>query len=89
MTREKASVIIGNIPIEGDNCYTIAEYQEAKAMAIQALEQQPKIGYWITSGEYYTGAYESINYVNCSCCHVDSLEEGNYCPNCGAKMEEL
>lgn len=39
MTREKASVIIGNIPIEGDDCYTIAEYQEAKAMAIKALEQ--------------------------------------------------
>ena len=39
MTREEASVIIGNIPIEGDDCYTIAEYQEAKAMAIKALEQ--------------------------------------------------
>lgn len=45
MTNEEASVIIGNIPIEGDDCYTIAEYQEAKAMAIKALnkalEQQP------------------------------------------------
>jgi len=39
MTTEEASVIIGNIPIEGDDCYTIAEYQEAKAMAIKALEQ--------------------------------------------------
>lgn len=39
MTIEKASVIIGNIPIEGDDCYTIAEYQEAKTMAINALEQ--------------------------------------------------
>lgn len=41
MTAEEASVIIGNIPIEGDDCYTIAEYQEAKARAIQALEAQP------------------------------------------------
>jgi len=39
MTTEEASVIIGIIPIEGDDCYTIAEYQEAKAMAIKALEQ--------------------------------------------------
>ena len=41
MTNKDASIIIGNIPIEGDDCYTIAEYQEAKARAIQALEQQP------------------------------------------------
>ena len=41
MTNKDVSIIIGNIPIEGDDCYTIAEYQEAKARAIQALEQQP------------------------------------------------
>lgn len=40
MTREETAVIIGNIPInEGDDCYTIAEYQEAKAMAIKELNQ--------------------------------------------------
>jgi SOS response regulatory protein OraA/RecX len=40
MTREDATIIVGNIPInEGDDCYTIAEYQEAKAMAIKALKQ--------------------------------------------------
>ena len=32
--------------------------------------------------------FESIDYVKCSCCNEDSLEEGTYCPNCGAKMEE-
>lgn len=42
MTVEKAQTIIGNIPINPnvlDNCYSIAEYQEAKTMAIEALEQ--------------------------------------------------
>ena len=57
-------------------------------MAIKALEQEPrKKGHWIMTNDYFTGAYESIDYVECSCCHADSLEEGNYCPNCGAKME--
>lgn len=38
MTLEEAAVIIGNIPInEGDVCYSIAEYQEAKTIAVQAL----------------------------------------------------
>ena len=41
MTNEKASVIIGNIPVYGDECYSIAEYQDAKTMAIKALEQEP------------------------------------------------
>ena len=37
MTREEAIIILGNIPINSDECYSIAEYQEAKTMAIEAL----------------------------------------------------
>ena len=43
MTNEEASVIIGNIPIIGDGCYSIPEYQQAKAMAIQSLEAWDKV----------------------------------------------
>lgn len=50
--------------------------------------QEPKKGNWIMTGDYFTGAYESIDYVKCSCCGEESLEEGNYCPNCGADMRE-
>ena len=40
MTRKDAAIIVGNIPIDkGDDCYTIAEYQQAKAMAIRELNQ--------------------------------------------------
>lgn len=49
---------------------------------------QPKTGHWIMTHDYFTGAYESIDYVKCSCCGEDSLEAGDYCPNCGAKMVE-
>ena len=55
--------------------------------AIKALEKEPKTGHWIATGAYFTGAYNSIDYVECSCCGYESLEEGNYCPLCGAKME--
>lgn len=43
MTKEKAQIVIGNIPIKPevlDDCYDITEYQEAKAMAIEALAQE-------------------------------------------------
>lgn len=75
MTREKAIVILGNIPIDGkDKCYSIAEYQEAKTMAIDALKQElcedaisrqavlEQINCWIGSGEYrYTNATDYLN----------------------------
>jgi len=38
MTNKEAQTIIGNLPIYGDDCYSITEYQEAKAIAIKALE---------------------------------------------------
>lgn len=40
MKENEASVLIGNISVNGkDGCYSIAEYQEAKTVAVQALEE--------------------------------------------------
>lgn len=49
--------------------------------------QEPKTGHWIMTSDYLTTAYGSMDYVKCSCCGEDSLEEGDFCPNCGARME--
>lgn len=46
-------------------------------------------GHWIMTNNYLTAAYETIDYVKCSCCGEESLEEGDYCPNCGAEMQEV
>ena len=49
MTLEEASIIIGNIPIPlvilgtHDKCYSLTEYQNAKAMAIKSLEAWEKM----------------------------------------------
>ena len=43
MTNDEASIIVGNIPINGDECYSISEYQQAKAKAIKALETVERI----------------------------------------------
>lgn len=72
----------------GSGSYIHLEVLEDFSTAIKALEQEPKTGHWIATGAYYTGAYDSIDYVECSCCHYESLEEGDFCPNCGAKMVE-
>lgn len=54
---------------------------EALNMAIKALEQQPKRGYWLEAKE------EDPCWYRCSeCGRLYDLDE-NYCPNCGARME--
>ena len=55
---------------------------------LSPVTPQPKIGHWIMTGDYHASAFGNIEYVKCSCCREYSLEEGNYCSNCGAKMQE-
>lgn len=73
-----------------------AEYKKVKegrasvSMMRKAIRNSAplQIGHWIPTGAYYTGAYGNIDYVECSCCHYESLEEGYFCPNCGANMDD-
>ena len=61
-------------------CRALKEYQRLKA--------DRKVGHWVRTNDYVTCAYGTLDYYECSCCGEDSLEEGDYCPNCGAKMIE-
>ena len=74
-----------------------AQHEEAKRMAIKALEQEPKTGHWIHHKEKM---YECTEHWECSRCHRTTMTypfcvDGNdynamyYCPKCGAKMEEV
>jgi len=49
-------------------------------MAIKALEQEPKTGYWIDNKA-------RTNLCNCSECGALSKAYTKYCHNCGAKMQ--
>jgi len=84
MNREEAAIIIGNLTVVADECYTIPEYQQAKAMAINALstsEIPNKCGKWIRHIQWEISMYE------CSECGAWTDDNSNFCPNCGAKME--
>lgn len=75
---------------EKDECFKLADEIRHEWQSTKDLPpvNPTKTGHWITTSEYYTGAYGNIDYVECSCCHEYSLEDGNFCPNCGAKMFE-
>ena len=57
---------------------------EAFDMAIKALEQQSKIGWWIDI--QYFKADDTYYRPKCPFCGIEPKEYSNYCPNCGAKM---
>ena len=53
---------------------------------VQSVSPQPKMGRWI-----YTGDYITDGMLKCSECGFehDVSERFSYCPNCGAKMQEV
>lgn len=77
--------------------YTEEEECLAIDMSIQALEQEPNIGHWISHREHCemnnlrpSGLGSYFWCSNCDC-GIDVREwhrnNYNYCPNCGARME--
>ena len=85
MTNEEAIKIIDKGLDIGNQMpfLTVDQMNEAKQKAIKALSEQ-RTGHW--KEEYIGGAYEV-----CSECHFRITKVYimfNYCPNCGAKMEE-
>lgn len=78
MTKEEALEILDTIP-------TIHEQVDALEMAIEALENQ-KTGHWIERE-----IEDTMRWKECSECHSEypNMSGLKYCPNCGAKMEEL
>lgn len=52
---------------------------------IPASDVQPvKRGRWIDTGDWVG---EDLYIFRCSACNERSLEAGNFCPNCGARMD--
>lgn len=89
MTYEETIIIIGNIPIIGDDCYTIAQYQEAKTKGVEALSKQiPKPPHFQGDG-YWDGKLVYDTWI-CPSCDTDyevGTDAHNYCPNCGQAID--
>lgn len=78
MLREEAIKYIRNILKGREDKRGKTEIDVALEMSIEALKQQTKTAYWITTPCWYS------NY--CSHCNCKSENRTNYCPDCGYKM---
>ena len=87
MTREEAIAILRKHHMwtgEPEEIIDVRQENEAVYMAIKALEQEPETGHWTHDGSRWK------NRFICSECGYKLFDEPtNYCPNCGAKMEEV
>ena len=85
MTREEAiKIMTWRLSLLRDYCAGSREV-EAVEMAIEALKQpEQKQGKWIVTGTFF-------DFLKCSCCGYKkpwNQDIFNFCPNCGARMEE-
>lgn len=75
------------------NCYNGFSDTYDKAMIVDLVDEQPTVeaeptrhGHWIFNPK---DAIEMMfTLPKCSQCGAESSDAGNYCPNCGAKMDE-
>lgn len=76
------------------NCYNGFSDTYDKAMIVDLVDKQPTVdaepirhGHWIFNPK---DAIEMMfTLPKCSLCGAESPIGGNYCPNCGAKMDEV
>lgn len=61
------------------------DVNEALNIAVNALEQEPKTGHWITTRTFM---HDGEFYCDRCKCESPNNEKWDYCPNCGAMMIE-
>ena len=87
MTKEEILQTFSDINYAYNNC---SKYDTLKRMLDELTEDMPskqKMGHWkrISMDKYVQHA---MAFYRCSECGEDIIGEHNYCPYCGAKMEE-
>lgn len=103
MKKERAIELLQNFnQYDEPNCmgyWDCDECVEALYMGIEAIKEQPERGKWIDRASELDADFGRHDYV-CSKCFKRAnyyvggsedwwdTEEPNYCPNCGARMEE-
>ena len=69
-------------PVLNENGHVPLPVIRQNIMDIPAADVAPvRHGRWILHDDEFGLTYE------CSACHIETMGDGNYCPNCGAKMD--
>ena len=97
MSKEEAIEILSDMRCE---CNLFGDEEEATryhalSWAINAMNTEPKHGRWITVSDGYGNGVATASICECSLCkdtiwvYKNDKRKWKYCPNCGAKMDEV
>lgn len=86
-TAEATAIIADYFDLICDTDYAFDESEILRRMNANAVDAEPvRHGHWIFNPK---DAIEMIfTLPKCSECGAESADGGNYCPNCGARMDE-
>ena len=79
---DRALEIVRDQGIAHPNAYHLTNYATLILREAPTIDVAPvKHGRWIMHDDEFGLTCE------CSVCHIETMGDGNYCPNCGAKMD--
>ena len=79
---DRALEIVRDQGIAHLNAYHLTNYATLILREAPTIDVAPVVhGRWIMHDDEFGLTCE------CSVCHIETMGDGNYCPNCGAKMD--
>lgn len=79
---DRALEIVRDQGIAHPNAYHLTNYATLILREAPTIDVAPmRHGRWIMHDDEFGLTCE------CSACHIETMGDGNYCPNCGAKMD--
>lgn len=79
---DRALEIVRDQGIAHPNAYHLTNYATLILREAPTIDVAPVVhGRWIMHDDEFGLTCE------CSACHIETMGDGNYCPNCGAKMD--
>lgn len=75
-----------------ENMKTVVNYINSahdKIVNLPRVKQEPRKGHWIADFVKWGDVVTTVDGYRCDKCNAFDSDKDNYCPNCGAKMEEV
>lgn len=90
ISRDKVIVQLSHLLSDWDDDWNVGIRKCIETVkSVESATPQPKNGRWV-NGNSYGDQYNYYQSYVCSCCkHEYDVHGWNYCPNCGAKMQEV
>lgn len=60
----------------------------SKVSNLSSVQPKIKTGHWISDVDRWGDIVTTVNGYRCDKCNTFNSDKDNYCPHCGAKMEE-